>query len=161
MQSDDGMSKQGSAPRGFTVVIFILRLGVGGLIFEAGLRKFLEGFSAAGFLNTSTGPFSDFFNSLAAYTDVFNNLIPWAEVLIGSAIILGILVRFASFWGAVEVFTFYLAVLPPQQGWINNQILYVLASITLMFSGAGYFLGLDFFGIGLEKRQHWLRFLLG
>jgi thiosulfate dehydrogenase (quinone) large subunit len=161
MYIDDGISKPGFAPRGFTVVLLILRLGIGGLMFEAGLTKFIDGFSAAGFLSHSTGPFSDFFSGLAAYTNVFDVLVPWAEVLIGAAIILGIFVRFASFWGAVEVLIFYFVVLPPQQGWINDQIIYVLVFITLMFSGAGYFLGLDFFGIGFEKRRHWLRWLLG
>jgi thiosulfate dehydrogenase [quinone] large subunit len=146
---------------GFTITFFLLRLGLGGLIFEAGLDKLINGFSSAGFLNSSTGPLSGFYQSMAVHANIWDVLIPWAEVLIGAAIILGILVRFAAFWGAVEVLIFYLAVLPPSQGWINYQIVLVLVFITFMFNGIGYFLGLDALVVNLEERRHWSRFFFG
>lgn len=153
--------RPGFGPRAFSITFFILRIALGGLMFEAGLTKLLGGFSAAGFLSNSQGPFSDFFTGLVQYLDVINVLVPWGEVLIGTALILGALVRFASFWGAVEVLTFYLAYIPPQRGWINEQIIYAVVFITFMFAGTGYFLGLDFFGRRLEERRHPLRLFLG
>lgn len=151
----------GFIPGGGTIILFTLRLAIGGLMFEAGLDKFLHGFSSEGFLNASSGPFSGFYNSLASYANAWNILVPWAEVLIGIAVILGIFVRPAAFFGALEVLIFYLANLPPSSGWINNQIVYIVVFITLMLTGVGYIFGLDVLGIDFERRHHRFRLFLG
>lgn len=141
--------------------LFLLRVGMGGLFFLSGITKFTEGFSATGFLTRSAGPFSGIYQGLAAYSGFFAVFIPWTEVLLGLALITGTMVRPAALLGAIEVLLFYLAVLPPAQGWINSQIIYILAFVVLIFSGAGYFLGLDYFGIRQERAKRRLRYFLG
>ena len=86
---------------------------------------------------------------------------PWGETLIGVAIILGVFVRFASFWGMVLMVLYYTVDLPPSEGWIADQIIYFLVFLNLMVSGAGYFLGLDWFASRLEENRNPVRILLG
>ena len=154
-----------SRTRAFNITFFILRIGLGGLMFEAGLTKLLSGsFVAAGFLENTTGPFAGLYMGIAtnttmlAITDV---LVPWGELLIGIAIILGIFVRFASFWGIILMILYYTAYLPPENGWISEQIIYLFVFLSFMFSGIGYFLGLDRLAVRLEEQRHPLRIVLG
>lgn len=158
-------SRVGFRTKAFDISFFILRIALGGLMFEAGLTKLLSGsFVAAGFLGNAAGPFAGFFMGIAnnptmlAITDV---LVPWGELLIATAIILGALVRFASFWGIIMMILYYTASLPPANGWISEQIIYMVVFLTFMFAGVGYFLGLDLLAVSLEERRHPLRVLLG
>ncbi len=155
----------GSGKRSFIITFFILRLVMGGLMFEAGLDKILSGsFTAASFLKNATGPFAGFYANIAGNATVLsvtNVLVPWGELLIGTAIILGLAVRFASFWGIVLMILYYTAALPPANGWIAQNIIYLLVFLAFMVSGIGYFLGLDAFASGLEERQNPWRILFG
>ncbi len=92
---------------------------------------------------------------------IVNSLVIWGEILIGAALVLGILIRFASFWGALMMVFYYIVSLPPASGWITQQTIYGLVFISLMFSGIGYFLGLDTLLRRIEERRHPLRLLLG
>ena len=149
----------------YKVTLLILRIALGGLMFEAGLTKLLSGtFSAAGFLEHVSGPFAGFYTGIAgnpAFLGITNVLVPWGETLIGIAIILGIAVRFASFWGIILMFLYYTAALPPANGWISQEIIYIAVFLTFMFTGTGYYLGLDRLAIKLEEKRHSLRILLG
>lgn len=157
--------RTGFAQRAFYITLFLARIALGGLMFEAGVSKLLSGtFSAAELLGESSGPFAEFFLSLANNPDllpIINNLVMWGELLVGVALILGILVRFASFWGALMMLLYYLPSLPPASGWINQQIIYLLLFVLFMFSGAGYFLGLDSLAAKFERTKHPLRIILG
>ncbi|MEJ2739176.1 MAG: DoxX family protein [Dehalococcoidia bacterium] len=149
----------------YKVTLLILRIALGGLMFEAGLTKLLSGtFSAAGFLEHVSGPFAGFYTGITgnpAFLGITNVLVPWGETLIGIAIILGIAVRFASFWGIILMFLYYTAALPPANGWISQEIIYIAVFLTFMFTGTGYYLGLDRLAIKLEEKRHSLRILLG
>jgi thiosulfate dehydrogenase [quinone] large subunit len=151
--------------RAFIIAFFILRIALGGLMFEAGLTKLLSGsFSAAGFLENTTGPFAGLYMGIAANTTMLaitDVLVPWGELLIGIAIILGVLIRFASFWGIILMILYYMASLPPENGWISQQIIYLFVFLSFVFSATGYFLGLDRLAVRLEERCHPLRIVLG
>jgi thiosulfate dehydrogenase (quinone) large subunit len=160
-----GLTSVHTGGRAFRVTLLILRVALGGLFLEAGLDKLLSGsFSAAGFLSASKGPFAGFYSGLASNSGllpIVNNLVIWGEILIGAALILGILVRFSSFWGIVQMILYYSASLPPSSGWINQDIIYIAVFLALMFSGIGYFVGLDRFLETVEKRKQPLRFIAG
>jgi thiosulfate dehydrogenase [quinone] large subunit len=165
LMDDNRLQRVGSGNRAFSITFFILRLLLGGLMFEAGLSKLLSGsFTAVGFLNGATGPFAGFYTAIAgsptmlAITDV---IVPWGELLIGIAIILGVVVRFASFWGIIMMLLYYTVSLPPANGWISKEIIYLVVFLNFLFAGAGYYLGLDRLAAGLEEKRHPLRILLG
>ena len=140
----------------------IMRLALGGALLEAGMDKLINGsFSAVGYLQNSTGPFASLFSTLAGNAGVLDYLVVWGEILIGIALVSGAFVRFASFWGAILMLLYYLPHLPPPNGWISQQIIYLLVFITLMFNGIGYFWGLDVFAKKLEEESHPLRILFG
>ena len=146
----------------FLITLLLLRLVIGGAMFEAGLDKFLSGtFSATGYLSHGTGPFTSLFQNLTTDIAALNQLVMWGEMLVGVALILGVLVRFASFWGAVMMLLYYLPYLPPTNGWISQQIIYLIVFLLFMFSGAGYFQGLDSLVRQFEGKMHWLRYISG
>jgi thiosulfate dehydrogenase [quinone] large subunit len=149
-------------PRSFHIMFLILRVVLGGLMLEAGLDKITSGtFSIAGYVSHGSGPFATWFAHLASSADALSPLVMWGEALIGVALILGVLLRFSSFFGAILMVLYYLPYLPPSNGWIAEQIIYFLVFITIMFSGSGYFFGVDRLATGLEERAPWLRIFLG
>jgi thiosulfate dehydrogenase (quinone) large subunit len=158
-------SSTSSGKKAFDITLLALRVLLGGLFLEAGLDKLFSGnFSAIGFLSRSQGPFTSFYMGLANNTSllpVLNNLVIWGEILIGIALILGILVRFASFWGIVQMILYYTVSLPPSNGWISQHIIYIAVFVVFMSSGTGYFFGLDRLVVKLEEKEHPLRLLCG
>lgn len=143
-------------------MMLALRLAMGGMWLYAGLEKVFTsgGWNATGYLqNVTTGPFAATF---AAWSGpVVNNLVIWGEVLIGIALILGIGVRWAAFWGAVMALFFYLSQLPPEHGWISELVIYVLLFITLMTSRVGMVLGVDTYLARYQKKHPVLKYVLG
>ena len=144
------------------ITCLIVRLALGGAMLEAGLDKLISGdFSVVGYLEHGSGPFASWFSTLVGEAAALDYLVIWGEILIGTALILGILVRFTSFWGAVMMLLYYLPYLPPSNGWISEQIIYLLVFVMFMFTGIGYYWGLDRLFIRFEEESHPLRFLLG
>jgi thiosulfate dehydrogenase [quinone] large subunit len=143
-------------------MFLVLRIVLGGVMLEAGLNKLLSGnFTISGYVSHGSGPFASWFTNLATASSALSSIVIWGELLVGVALILGVLLRFGSFWGAIMMVLYYLPYLPPQNGWISQQIIYMLVFITIMFSGSGYFLGIDKLAITLEKKWSGLRLLLG
>ena len=88
-----------------------------------------------------------------------DGLVVWGEILIGICLILGLLVRFAGFWGIIMMLLFYFAGFPPQNSFIvDEHIIYALVLILFMVSNSGYFWGLD---KRLEKIFPQLKLLMG
>jgi hypothetical protein len=56
---------------------------------------------------------------------------------------------------------YYTASLPPSTGWISQHIIFIAVFVVFMFSGVGYFMGLDRFICKLETEKNPLRFLVG
>lgn len=143
-------------------MFLVLRIVLGGVMLEAGLNKLLSGnFTISGYISHGSGPFASWFTNLASASNALSSLVIWGELLVGVALILGVLLRFGSFWGAIMMVLYYLPYLPPQNGWISQQIIYMLVFITLIFSGSGYFLGIDRLAINMEKKRPRLRLILG
>ncbi|OGD98618.1 hypothetical protein A3A49_02115 [Candidatus Curtissbacteria bacterium RIFCSPLOWO2_01_FULL_38_11b] len=152
------MNKAGKFP------LFALRVGIAWLFLYAGLSKiFNPEWTAKGYLLAATGPFADLFHLLAG-NQIIDILNMWGLTLIGVALALGILLRFASFWGIVLMVLYYLSIYPPKNALIvDDHIIFILVFLTLSGAGSGRFLGFDgyleeFFA---KKGLSQIRFLLG
>jgi thiosulfate dehydrogenase [quinone] large subunit len=151
------------------VPLFLLRLGIGWVFFYAGWSKVVTFFTAdkdwtaAGFLGNLEGTFADLFSGMAgnALVDYLN---AYGLLLIGVAIILGVLVRWSAFWGAALMLLYWLAEFPPEHAYIiDDHIVYALVFVFLAAAGAGRGCGLDksIEDSGLVKSNPWLLKLLG
>ncbi|MDO8425638.1 MAG: DoxX family protein [bacterium] len=127
-------------------MIALLRIAMGWVFLSAGLEKLLKdgGWSAAGYLKGATGPFADFFHAIAgaAWVDQLNM---WGLTLIGIALILGVAVRWSSFWGIVLMLLYYGAGFESNtaHGWLDQHVYYSLVLCTFLVLGAGKWYGLD------------------
>ena len=156
------------AHRVLPAVIVGLRLTMGWIFVWSGFDKLIRGFSAEGFLLHATkGPLSGTFQNIAENATALNvieQLVIWGEILIGIALIFGILTRFAAFWGAIMMLLFYVAQLPPEHNpFMEYYLIYILVLAALGALGAGRIMGLDAL-IGrqpLVRRIPGVAFLLG
>src|SRR4051794_7258949 len=96
-----------------------------------------------GFLKKGAeGPFADFYHGIAGAT--------WANWLfmiglagIGTALLLGIVIRIAAASGALMLVLMWSVVLPPANNlFMDDHIVYALVLVLLALLGAGRFLGL-------------------
>lgn len=134
--------------------VLSLRLMMGGAFFWAGWTKLPfvagESFDATGYLQFGTvangSPLADLFVAIAntSWLMAFVNVaIPWGELLIGLALILGVVTRLAAFFGAVLMFLFYTGNWSVEHGLINGDFAYMLVFLAVAAFGAGRILGLD------------------
>ena len=149
--------------------LFLLRLGIGWVFFYAGWLKVITYFTpakdwtAAGFLGHLEGPFAGLFSGMAGNT-LINYLNAYGLLLVGVALLLGVLVRWSAFWGIVLMVLYYLAGFPPENAFVVDQhIIYILVLVVLSAVGAGRNLGLDssLENSGVVKSNPWLLKLLG
>ncbi|MBN1191491.1 MAG: DoxX family protein [Dehalococcoidales bacterium] len=148
--------------KGISIMLFILRIMLGGMMLEEGLTKLLgENFSAYEFLTNSVGPLSGWYSGMASSTALLEPFIIWTQILIGIALLTGALIRPVSICSAAMMVIFYLAYIPSPLGWINYQLIYAALFAGISFTGAGYFFGLDGLFYNLEKKKKPLRLLLG
>lgn len=144
--------------------VLLLRLIMGFLFFFAGWSKITtDGWSAAGFLEQASGPFAGWFQSLAGngFVDALNM---WGLTLIGAALILGLLVRTASFFGLVLMVLYYLADLAGNtaHGIIDEHIVYSSIFVLFLIGGFGHVWGLDaLVERRLDNRSKWGRVFFG
>ena len=136
------------ANRALPAIVVGLRLTMGWIFVWAGFDKLIRGFSAEGFLLHATkGPLAGTFQSVAdngAALATIEQLVIWGEILIGIALIFGVLTRFAAFWGATMMLLFYLAQLPPEHNpFMEYYLIYALVLGALGALGAGRIMGLD------------------
>jgi len=101
------------------------------------------GSPTAGFLKFGAkGPFTSIFNAIGG-TTVVDWLFMVALLLIGLALVLGIMMKTACISGAVLLFLMWLAVLPPEHHpFLDDHLVYILVLLGLMFSKAGRWAGL-------------------
>ena len=161
--------------------ILALRLVAGWVFLFAGLQKVFaaEPFSAAGFLTFGTAgtaegaaegaivnPTHAFWVDLAANAqlmDVVNFIVPFGQIAIGAALILGLATRFAAAMGFVMMAGFTIAAWDFAHGVINHTALIGLVSLLLGVIRAGEIYGLDAIvdEQPLVKRTRALRYVLG
>jgi len=161
--------------------ILALRLITGWVFLFAGLQKVLatEAFSAAGFLSFGTAgtaegaaegaivnPTNAFWVDLAANAqlmDVINFIVPFGQIAIGVALILGLATRFAAVMGFLMMAGFTVAAWDFAHGVINQTALIGLTSLILGVIRAGEVYGLDAIvdEQPIVKRTPALRYVLG
>jgi len=145
------------------IVMTILRVAIGWHFLYEGLTKVLNPeWSAAGYLESATGPLAGLYHALAANDGILmlvNILNTWGLVLIGLGLILGLFTRISQVAGIALLFMYYISH-PPiltepgffREGsyfFISKDFLEMLALLVLMFFPTGKFLGLD----GLFERM--------
>ncbi|WP_144905158.1 DoxX family protein [Halobellus captivus] len=150
--------------------IAVLRVITGYWFLHAGFTKFSvvagEPFDASGYLLNATGsPIAGLFAWVAGtpwLMDLTNLMVPAGEFLIGLGLIVGALVRLASFFGVLLMSFFYLGNADWAHGLVNGDLMGLLLFVTLATLGAGRILGLDAY---LEKldfaNTRIAKFLLG
>jgi thiosulfate dehydrogenase [quinone] large subunit len=149
-------------PKSFNIMFVILRVLLGAVMLEAGLNKLIGGdFSISGYVSHGSGPFASLFTDFASVSGALSPLVICGEILVGLSLILGVFLRFGASWGAIMMILYYLPYLPPENGWISQQIIYMLVFITLLFSRSGYYFGIDMLAMKLENKWPGLRLILG
>jgi len=153
MQSQPSLQAKGLAA---------IRILMGSVFLYAGLDKtlFASGpFDASGFLKFATmgatatsaqgaivNPTHDFWVSLAANAgamQVINFLVPFGELAIGIALLLGLFTRFSALMGVIMVALFYVASWDFSVNYLNSDAVYVIATAIVGIFGAGEVWGLD------------------
>ena len=163
--------------------ILILRLTIGIVFLWAGLAKVLgaEPFSAAGFLEFGTSgssgwpfavveeganPTAAFWMGLAGNElamTVVDFLVPFGQIAIGVALILGFATRFTAAMGFLMMALFSVAAWDFAHGVFNQTVVLAIASMVLGVVRAGEIYGLDAIveKQPIVKRTPALRFVLG
>ena len=131
--------------------VLITRLVMGGFLLFAGIGKFMEWpFDASGYLVhgvDAASPVSGIYAAMAAnelMLATINVIIPLTQVLIGIALILGVLVRLAALGGALQMMAFYLG--GWEGGWLglmDGTLVYAAVFLLLGALAAGRIAGLD------------------
>lgn len=127
------------------ISLFLLRISLGFLFFLAGYAKLTDpAWSAAGYISGSK-VLVGFYSWLLqpGILPVINFLNEWGLTLVGAALILGIFVRFASFFGIIMMILYYLPIFPPAHGLVDEHIIYSVAFLVLIAFGAGKILTLS------------------
>ena len=162
--------------------IVSMRVVMGWILLQGGITKLItyldadptNDWTAASFLANAIpegNPFTGVFAAMAGSPTV-DVLVMWGLTLTGLGLILGALVRWNAFWGAVMMLMFWAASLqggltaglPIAHGWVvDDHLVYAALLFGLGAIGAGRLLGLDAYIEDMEfvQRNRWLRLLLG
>jgi thiosulfate dehydrogenase [quinone] large subunit len=148
----------GNLTRVQTAAIVVMRVIIGWHFLYEGLAKLMKpGWSAAGFLLQSRGPFADLFHWMAADPErlaVINQMNMWGLTAIGLGLVLGCFTRLASAAGILIILLFYLCN-PPFPGYfysipmegsyvvVNKNLVELAALVVVLVTGSGRAAGLD------------------
>jgi thiosulfate dehydrogenase [quinone] large subunit len=159
-----------------------LRLVMAWVFLQAGLEKLAEGgftnpgaWSAAGYLQfgvAETNPLKGMYMFFLDYLWLVEPMVMYGQILIGLALLFGILVRFSAFCGALMMALFWMgawqggltAGFPVEHGYFaDSSFVYILLLFGLGAWGAGRVVGVD---ARLERtdvveQNPWLRYLMG
>ena len=127
------------------ISLFLLRIGMGVLFFWSGWIKIIDAnWSAADYI-ASSKTFIDFYTWLLQpnILPIVNFLNEWGLTLIGAALILGVFVRLASFFGIIVMILYYLPSYPTDHGLVDEHIIYSLVFLVFTAFGAGKILTLN------------------
>lgn len=149
-------------PTAFGIALVLLRVAFGVLFFLSGISK-LGDWSASAYLLGATGPFAAWFQSLAG-SPVIDALNAWGMILIGAALIGGLLVRPAAVGGIAMMVLYYFAHFTENtaHGYIDEHIIYALVFFLFVAGGAGHAFGLNALAMrSLRRPNAFARFMLG
>jgi uncharacterized membrane protein YphA (DoxX/SURF4 family) len=153
----DSIQVNSRKKRNTLIVMSILRVAIGWHFLYEGLIKLLSpDWTAAGYLESATGPLSGMYHAMAANEMALmlvNILNTWGLVLIGLGLFLGLFTRIAQGAGILLLLLYYLSHPPvfSEPGFfregsyflISKDFLEMTALLVLMFFPTGSFLGLD------------------
>ena len=130
--------------------MFLLRIGMGWLMFYAGITKVLNpAWSAQGYLKGAK-TFPGFYQWLLQpdILPIINFINEWGLTLLGVSLILGIGVRLSSIFGAVLMLLYYFPILDfpypnPHSYVVDEHIVYALVLLLLAGLRAGRVWGLE------------------
>jgi len=155
---------QGSYQDLAPLAALVVRLTVGFVFFFAGWAKLTtQGWTATGFLQQATGPFANWYQSLAG-SGMVDALNMWGLTLIGVALLLGLLVRTASVFGIILMGLYYFAdfVGNTAYGYIDQHIVLIAVFLFFLVGGFGHVWGLDaLVERRLDHRSQWARLFFG
>jgi thiosulfate dehydrogenase [quinone] large subunit len=162
--------------------LFFMRVTMGWVLFQGGVTKLVtyldanpeNNWTAAGYLANAIppgNPFGGMFVAMAG-NPLIDMLNMWGLTLTGLGLILGALVRWNAFWGAVMMLFYWLAALqggllaglPLEHGWVvDDHLIYAVLLFGLGAFGAGRILGLDarIEKLSIVRNNSWLKLLLG
>ena len=109
-------------------------------------------------LNATKGPFSSFFHTLAGSPFV-DWLFMLGLLLIGLALLFGVLMRLACYSGALLFLFMWLAVLPPEHNPLIDEHIVYLFTLLLLFhlqAGHSYGYGKQWNKLHFVKKYSWL-----
>jgi thiosulfate dehydrogenase [quinone] large subunit len=159
-----------------------MRIVMGWVLFQGGVTKLItyldadpsNNWTAAGYLANAIpagNPFAGAFAAMAGMplVDMLNM---WGLTLTGLGLLLGALVRWNAFWGAVMMLFYWaaalegglLAGLPLAHGWVvDDHLVYAALLFGLGAFGAGRIFGVDAYLEQLDfvKNNRWVRLFLG
>ena len=162
--------------------MFLLRVVMGWVLFQGGVTKLVtyldadpsNNWTAAGFLQNAVpegNPFMGLWSGMAG-SPLIDALNMWGLTLTGLALIVGVLVRWSAFWGAIMMLFYWAAALegglmaglPLAHGWVvDDHIVYAVLLFGLGAFGAGRILGVDSYleDTSVVQNNPWLKYLLG
>lgn len=159
-----------------------MRIVMGWVLFQGGVTKLItyldadpaNNWTAAGYLANAIpagNPFAGAFAAMAGLplVDILNM---WGLTLTGLGLLLGALVRWNAFWGAVMMLFYWaaalegglLAGLPLAHGWVvDDHLVYAALLFGLGAFGAGRIFGVDAYleQFDFVKNNRWVRLFLG
>ncbi len=143
------------------ILLVALRVLLGLQFLVTGVSKIFSGWTAEGYLNAATGPFADFFKAIASST-IISELNVWGLALIGLALVIGLLVRPAAFFGALLMVLYYFAhfVENTAFGLIDYHVIYFVLFALMASGGFGHALGIDGIIFDGTRGKKWWRFIL-
>lgn len=169
-QADTSAARPGQtiSPLG-TAVLALMRIAIGWHFLYEGVAKLLEAnWTAAGYLQDSTGPLAPLFRWLAAQETllkIVDQLNMWGLTLVGVCLMLGLATRLAALGGIALVALYYAANPPTLQGFswvpmeghyllVNKNLVELLALAVVLVLPATS-MGLDgLIGALLHRRRH-------
>jgi thiosulfate dehydrogenase [quinone] large subunit len=168
--------------RALGYAILALRVTMGWVLLQGGLTKLVtyldatpeNDWTAAGYLANAIpagNPLGGMWTAMAG-SPLIDQLVMWGLTLTGLGLILGALVRWSAFWGAVMMLFFWAAALeggilqglPLAHGWVvDDHIVYAALLFGLGAIGAGRILGVDAYleEMDFVKNTPALRWILG
>lgn len=162
-QSTLGKIAETTHEKSFGATYVALRVLLGGMFLTTGWAKVSSDWSAASYLASAEGPFSEWFRSLAG-NGVIDGMNEWGLLFLGIALIVGSLVRPAAILGMLLMALYYFAhfVSNTKMGYIDQHVIYAAVLALFAAGGAGHAFGLNAIVLGnLRKPNAIVRFLFG
>lgn len=159
-----------------------LRIVMAWVFLQAGLEKLAEdgwgdplAWSSEFFLTQviePENPLFGLFQTFAEYSTIMDPLVMFGQILIGLALLFGVLVRFAALMGGLQMLFFWTAAwqggvaagLPVAHGYVvDSSFVYLLLLFGLGAWGAGRIMGIDakLEQTDVVRANPWLRYFLG